>query len=195
MATTYNRSITTHFGGSDPNQIQLHNEIYGSVGPTLLGIEITGDSVDIRFDSALSGGEETTLNGLLSAHIADNSKPKIQFYSINPKKESIKTNSYSIVSRFKYTGSDIIGTIDYIDIISKKDSGITSYSVRVVDITNNLVIAEKTGMTNTTEDIQDLGTISNVPTDQAVFELQAKKIGGSGNTSVYIDAINIYYGN
>lgn len=55
--------------------------------------------------------------------------------------------------------------------------GGTSYGIRIRDITNGLTIAEVTGLTNTVEGIQDLGTISNLPTGQARWELQLIRVG------------------
>lgn len=197
MTTIYNYYVTIHFGGVEPKIGQLHKEIEldGGIDPVLQGISKTGDAVDCIFVSALSAGEQTTLDGLISAHVPNNSKPKNNFYTIYPKKSSIKTSTYTTSALFKYGGSDNIGTIDYIEIIAYKDSGVTSYDARIFDKKNNLVICEKIGLTNDSEEIQDLGTISNVPIDATIFELQVKKTGGNGNIMVYIDSVIIYHGN
>jgi len=196
MATTYNYSVTSDFGGNI-NIKQLGDTIASESGITinLTGILIDGDNVDIIFDAALSAGEHTTLDGIISSHDSNEIKGKYIFYIITPKKDSIKTSSYTNTVLFKYDGSNNVGTINYIEIIAYMDSGITSYSARVYDKTNNQVIAEATGLTNTVEAINDLGTISNVPTDQAIFELQMKRVGGSGNKNVYIESISIYHNN
>jgi hypothetical protein len=197
MATTYNYSVTTDFGGADPKIRQLHDIIGADVGISSIirGIDQTDDDIKITFESSLSAGEETILTGLLSAHIPNNSKSRTFFYTVNPKKNTINTSNYTTVAKFKYSGSDNIGTIDYINIISYMDSTVTSYSARLFDTINGLVLAEKTEITNTTETIIDLGTITNVPTDQSIFELQFKKVGGNNKKLVYIDDIIIYYGN
>ncbi len=69
MTTTYNKSITTDFGGSLKSW-QFHNEIVAEtkITPTLSSIDTVGDVVNIIFTSALSAGEQTTLDGLIAAH-------------------------------------------------------------------------------------------------------------------------------
>ena len=57
----------------------------------------------------------------------------------------------------------------------------------------NLKIAGSTGLVNTSMQIIDLGTISNVPSSSSIFELQVKKNGGALSDKVYIEEIIIYY--
>jgi len=194
---TYSKSVTSNFSGNAPELRKLHDEINGENGitPGIIGITMTDDNVDVIFDATLSAGEQTTLDGLLSSHNNSPIKGRDNFHVVNPRINTIKSTSYSRVVAFKYDGADKIGTIDYIDIISYKHSNITSYSARIYDKTNNNIIAEKTGMTNDVEEIHDLGTISNVPTDKAILELQMKKVGGNNNNKIYIESLNIYHGN
>lgn len=197
MTSTYNYSLTSDFN-RDLKTSQLHKEIENDTGitPNLIGIRLGNDNVGIEFDSALSAGEQTTLNGLVSAHTSDNSAPRTNFYDCYPKRDNITSTTYEKMGSFKYGGSDQIGIINYIDVISHKDSSLTSYDIRIYDQTNNLVITERTGLTNTEEVVNDLGTISNIPTAEAVLEIQAKRTGGSGkNKNVYIDQAIIYYNN
>ena len=197
--STYNYSISTEFGGATGlNMSQLHDAIVAEAGitPTLDGLNSTGDSLDIVFTSALSGGEQTTLDSLVASHVPDNSPPRLNFYSFDPKKESINSTSYSKFGTFKYDGSDVIGAINYIDVVAYKGDSATSYSVRIYDRTNDRVVAEATDLTNTIEEIQSLGTVSNIPTQKAVFEVQAKRVGGNGNgRKVYIEQVIIYHNN
>lgn len=196
MMTTYTKSKSSDFGGNI-NQRQLHNEIMLEEGiiPALIGIDFTGDVIDIIFDSILSAGEEIILNTLISNHIPDNSKSRGNFYIVIPQKNSIKTGVYTKCATFKYDGSDVVGDIDYVDIISYMDTDVISYNARVYDKTNNTILCEKVGITNLTETIDSLGLISNVPTSQSILELQIQKIGGNNKDYIYIDSINIYYGN
>lgn len=70
MATTYSKSLSTDFSGN-LNPSQLRNELNadGGISPECIVVKNSGDDVDIVFDASLSGGEETTLNNLISAHI------------------------------------------------------------------------------------------------------------------------------
>ena len=60
-----------------------------------------------------------------------------------------------------------------VKIISKGHADITSYSVKLHDATNNNMIGEIT-LTNTTEEINDLGTLSNIPENEAILEFYVK---------------------
>lgn len=65
----YNYSISTDFQ-SGINESQLHSEIVESAIVTeLVGITTEADNCDITFGGTLSEGDETILNGLVSAHI------------------------------------------------------------------------------------------------------------------------------
>ena len=69
VATTYTKSLATDFGGTI-NTDQLTTEIVGAaIAPNLVFITVDGDDVDIRFDDALSAGEQTTLDNVISAHV------------------------------------------------------------------------------------------------------------------------------
>ena len=151
----------------------------------------------IRFDASLSSQEITTLNTLISTHVPDNSPPKHTFYNYIPRNNSVSSTSYQrLGGTFKYGGSDNVGTINYIEVISYKDEGPTSYSIRIFDRTNDLMMVEKTGLTNVTDQINSLGTITNIPTSNAILEVQAKRIGGSGNSkNIYVEEVIIYHDN
>ena len=70
MATVV-KSLSADFGGSW-NQSQLHQEIVAAVGivTTLIGInyETGSDTINIEFQSVLSGGESVVLDALIAAH-------------------------------------------------------------------------------------------------------------------------------
>jgi hypothetical protein len=189
MATTYTKSITTHFGGSVPNQRQFHEEIVAEAGitPTLVGVTITADVVEIEFNSALSVGEETTLDGLMSSHTADNTPPMLNKINNFIGKET-KQTSYKKVGIILFPGA----TCCKIKIESFMDSGVTDYSIKINDRINRLAIAEKT-FSNTEEAINDMGICSNVPNGETAFEILIKKNGGSSNKKAYMCAIHIVH--
>ena len=195
MATVYEYSLIGDLGG-DLNTPQLRKEIndHPTINPDCKTVENFKDKVKIKFNKALSSSEKITLDGLVSDHTSDTSAPKNQFFTIDPKKDGTNNSSYSKIGSFKYNGSDKIGHINYIDVISYMQNGGESYSVRIFDKTNGNVICEKTGLTNTTEEIIDLGDISNVPINESIFELQARH-DTKLKKMAYIDSINIYYGN
>lgn len=80
MVSTYNYSLSSDLSNQlDVNQ--LHDTINADAGitPTCLTVKNSGDVVTVIFDSALSGGEQTTLNGLISGHsVVTSGEKKIQ---------------------------------------------------------------------------------------------------------------------
>lgn len=195
MTTNYKYSLSNHFFGN-LNTTQLKDAINESTSiiPQCLSVANKLDDVKIFFESALTLVQKIALDGLVSSHIPDNSVPKIKFFTIDPKKDGTRSKNFSKIGAFKYNGSKQMGIINYIEVLSFMQSDATSYSVRVLDKTNNKIVAEKNGLINTIEQIIDLGTISNIPEQQAIFELQAK-ITSNSRKFVYIDSLNFYYGN
>ncbi len=196
MTTTYTRSLASDFGGSFKHS-QFHREIVDEAGitPILDGINVSGDVIDIIFDSSLSVGEQTTLDTLISNHVPSTNKEKVIFFSFVPPSRNTNLSVYHRIATFKYNGSDNIGPIDYIEILGCSDADVTSYDVRVVNALTMDTIAEKTGISNTVSTITDLGTISNIPTDESIFEVYVKKVGGSETSNVHIEEITVYHNN
>jgi hypothetical protein len=60
-------------------------------------------------------------------------------------------------------------------------------SVRIWDSTNSLAICELTGISDNAPAIKNLGTISNLPSGQAVFEVQVKT--NNASKAVFISAL------
>lgn len=200
--TTYTYSIDDDFTAAttiDTTKFNYEIEDDGTITPECTGINMpdtSGDVVEITFASALSPEEKTRLDFLASVHVIDNSKPRIKFLSFSP--NTIETNStvYMKVARFPYPGSRKIGDIDYIDIIANMEPGVTSYDMKVVDFNDrSVIIAEATGLTNTTEAAVSLGTINNVPKNSTLLELYVRKTGGDESDSVDLEEIIVYYGN
>ena len=88
--------------------------------------------------------------------------------------------TYLAVKRFIFPGSTAWATPSAIKVGVEVDAG-DSMDIRIWDLTNSLAIATKTGITNTTWAIVDLGTVSNVPTAQALWEIQGRLPGGGEN--------------
>lgn len=69
---SYSYTVSGHFSG-DPGNIDagdLHGEITdSSIGSNFTFIKIDGDDIDVEFSVALSTPEQTTLDGLIAAHV------------------------------------------------------------------------------------------------------------------------------
>ena len=191
--STETYSLASDFGGN-LNSRQLHDEIdaNNNIVPNIIGVVITGDVVDIIFDSGLNAGEQTTLNGLISAHTPVTIVTYDNTIKLTPKNSNISNTSYSRVDTFVYEGSDTIGTIKKISGIGYMDSGVTNFSIKLYDKTNGLIIAESS-FTDTTESILSITPINNVPTGQALIEILVKKTGGNGNQKAYCETVTIYF--
>jgi len=108
--------------------------------------------------------------------------PNINFSYTGENGDGAETKSatYETVAAFIFEGSTALAAITSIKAIASAD-GSTSADIRVFDATNSLVIAELTGFTNATPEIINLGSISNVPAGEALFELQMLRDGGGGD--------------
>ena len=82
-----------------------------------------------------------------------------------------------------------------INLISNKKSDVTSYDIRIFDITNNKMIIEKTLLNNDNEEIINISEndINNLPYDAAIIELQVKATSNKKNKYVYVSEIEFIY--
>lgn len=79
-------------------------------------------------------------------------------------------------------------------ITALRNSGGNGYDLRVYDLTNAMVIAEISGLTNGAMVIHDLGAISNLSSTEAIWELQSRRGGGGGNNpSITIESFSTIY--
>ena len=70
MSTSYTKSLSSDFSGNlNIQQLYCEVEENGNIGPDIITImNIGDDNVEIVFDSALSAGEQTTLDSLIGLH-------------------------------------------------------------------------------------------------------------------------------
>lgn len=99
--------------------------------------------------------------------------------SLSSNKISLKNDSYTVADTMIYNGA-INNEILKINVISRASDSNTIYSIRVVNLSNAQVIAEKTDISGTQQVINDLGTIQNQPTTNTILEIQIKVTSGSG---------------
>ncbi len=90
---------------------------------------------------------------------------------------------YKILAAFIFPGTNVVGTPTKIKISHRQD-GTNTGAVKIFDVTNGFTIVEKTGLSETSTTITNLGTLSNLPTTEAVFEMQVKIDTGSGKNRV-----------
>lgn len=155
------------------------------VGQTAASI----DTKEINHYTALEGSSSSSGNVNLDTFLdemelrigAVESIPNIVIYNYNgeeagevvPYMESVQKASegWFSISGFPYHGSNSI-------IMTRVRARIwcsnidTLYSLQVYDITNAQVITQIDNLTNVTEEIHDLGIISNLPPGEAIFEFR-----------------------
>lgn len=82
MSTIYTYSLSGDFTNG-LNSTQLHSEIVdSSIVPVLNYVNTIANDVDIEFVSALSGSDQTTLSGLITAHTQITNEPGSTFDAI-----------------------------------------------------------------------------------------------------------------
>lgn len=100
---------------------------------------------------------------------------------------------YTEVAKFNYPGTSNAGIHTVIEANVYNDGG-TDVDIRIVDITNgSAVIAELTGITSSsTDNVEDLGTVSNLPTAPALFAVEILLNGGGMGDDAKVSALTMY---
>lgn len=100
--------------------------------------------------------------------------------------------AYQSLCKITYGGTDLFGIHTNIITNAWNDGG-TSISIEIFDTTNGNQIAEVTGITSASIDnIVNLGTLTNLPTGQAVFEVRVLLVGGGMGDQAKISSLTIY---
>lgn len=81
------------------------------------------------------------------------------------------SNGYITGQVFIFEGSDALGTPSAINVVGARNSA-GDAQVRIADVTNGTIICENTSISAATATLYDLGTLSNIPTGRAIWELQ-----------------------
>ena len=112
---------------------------------------------------------------------------QIEDYSFHDNNQAdISTGSvtYKKMLSMIFRGTTLLGVPSKLQAgIFVSGGGTPSMDIKVFDVTNLMTIAEKTNVTNTVETITDLGTLSNLPTGLALFEVQLRAPVGIAHVS------------
>ena len=121
-----------------------------------------------------------------------NSSLPLSIGSTNRNGGPAQTNSATFVVRrsITYDGTTTDNTITKIQAIVQTRDDTTTGQVQIFDFTNSNIIATSAifgpltgGLPRT---IVDLGTISNLPTGQAILEIQLRRPSGTGNAQIHM---------
>lgn len=88
--------------------------------------------------------------------------------------------SWRTMSFVRYPGSTLWGSVTQVDVIAEQKDGSGSSSVRIYDATNSNVIATVSSINAAGFALYSTSTITNLPSDAAVFEIQAQRASGEG---------------
>lgn len=188
MEPTYTYSIVGDFdNGLD--SYQLHQEIVADSGITvnLVAVETVGDAVNIVFVGALSEPEQLVLDGIVEAHIPE---PDIGEHIWNQTVEMryVTDTVFNTALTFNFPGTNVWNPTNF-RVLSEMDEGGVSYNVRLLDLTNNNVICSRI-ISDENLDLYDLGTLSDLPANGAMFDLQ---LSVNGDSSAMIRDLVMYY--
>jgi hypothetical protein len=103
------------------------------------------------------------------------------------------SDSYLTVGHFIFHGTDTTGLPDLICVIGGMHDANTVCGVRVYDHTNAQVVVEKLDITASNPTLVDLGPISNLPLDMAVWEIQVRRVSGSGTKKVAAGSLSMHF--
>jgi hypothetical protein len=193
MTETY--SVSVDFSGVAPNPSQLEDEIINNqdlinagVIPNFQGIRTHLDEVYIDFSVALNASEKTVLNGIVSSHVPVNT-PSLKYkITLFPDRIIFKNSVYTLASASEFDG----GSYAIARSISYMKSGVTSYDIQIIDKNNKTVLLTK-NLTNTDQSLQDLGVLTNLPSDRTQIEISVRKNGGSKHNKVFLYSVTIEY--
>jgi hypothetical protein len=104
-----------------------------------------------------------------------------------------ENDNYTKMAEFPYQGSNVTGAPSAIKIIASKSSNATDFSIRIDNGDNGDVICEVTGQTNDQMAIINMGTISNVPTTEAILEIYGKKTGSGAGKKGMLSSLLIEF--
>lgn len=186
-------SIASDFAGVPPILSQLVSEISNSgsgITTVCNGINIKGDGIDIIFEDTISAGEKTALDTLISEYAPSTEigyGPGIRFATAE-KGESFTERDFTVwktIREFKFPGTAHLKASVFSIIASSDKDAPNNKMMRIFDVCKG----EEIGMVTWTDQMRKIyqGTLSNLPENQSIFEIQLKKdtTGGDGNPRIH----------
>ncbi|MHC4092394.1 MAG: hypothetical protein ACYSVY_19335 [Planctomycetota bacterium] len=177
-AVNHPKSRATDFGGNW-NSDNWVKQITDAGLPAPAWVDSSGDAIDTWFDPDLTAGETTTFDGLPGSHDSVAALTDSTVWSLH-ESDRVLTGSYKTAASLIWPGSDSMGIPQKVFMLNERISGTASYDIRVCDIDSELTVCEVTGLGNDSPTRTDMGTLSNVSTGPATWEVQVKKNGGGG---------------
>jgi hypothetical protein len=167
----------------------LHREIKSSsIATSFQGIRLNGNDVELVFEETPPSGELTTLNGLVSAHDRAVQPSTSAIIEIAVNQSKIKSKTFKRIARFLYDPS-VYSSLTQIKFLGYIDSDSSTYDVQVFSQETEQVVASGS-FSNSTEELRDLGAISNLPTETASkLEFWVKS---DDKKDIYVESVYFY---
>lgn len=159
-----------------------------SITTKLIGINTSGDKVDIIFEGVLSAPEITVLESLFNDASQD---IEIHDYervmSIDPFKSSFRNTGYVQIASFICPPSSKVCVRAIVFINTNGET----YDLKLFDAYYARVIKEEVNLDNTYERIIELDHFSNE--EETIVEVHGKRNGTSVNGEVFVRQILVHY--
>jgi len=166
-------------GGGDDGYA-IHDNVAAEISAITEKISLAGDDLILIEDSEASNAKKK----VKVSNLAKSCFHPID-YSFGALKD-LTGVTWTKATAFQFRGSTTLGTPSVIEIVADQSS--TSSDIRIYDTTNSLEICTL-NFTNETSSILDLGTLSNIDADAAIWEVQYKE-DGSGKVNIW--SMHIY---
>ena len=150
-----------------------------------------------RLPAGADGKVLTLASGIPSWQVPALRSNKIPFYDSKNSVPFFETNSGTLVTvwNFIYAGSNIEGIIKKVKVVASSNGNNVKGRYQLFDITNNNIIADFTNVSAlpNTLTIFNLGTVSNVPSTEAILEFRVARAVGNGNNNVRVSSLYLEF--
>lgn len=196
--TKIDHGVLTGLGDDDHTQYVLRNiltakgDIFVRTASGIVRLPVGADGQRLEADSVDANGVKWVTpsggNGANAIHV--------DYASDNHLFLKAKEDVYTIEGFIGFPGTDVVGTPTTIKLeITRKSGAAIDADIKIFDSTNSLIIVEKLNFVPAVDGVfetLDLGTLANLPSAYARWELQVRiSVKGSGKES-HIGSLVIY---
>lgn len=166
--------------GTTPNWSKLNGEL-NQISTLIQMCQLDSNYITLSFSGELTGQQLTDVQEAICNHTIIVPPSHDNFFVITPAILSTSSSSWTKISTFK---CDITKKINYIEILSYLNGPTTIYDVKIEDSSNSIV-AQSLGLSNTSVQVIDLGSITQPTTNICILYLKT-------TGTVNIDSIIVY---
>lgn len=188
----YTHTFTTTSGFATTNNLSLiQNDIVQQINTTLLNIKSVGDCIETQFQTPLSNDELQLLQNIITSRDTFIDKHYLKTYY--PDINNVSNTDYQTLGNFSFKGTKLTGDIRGFDMISYMDTGITSYTIQIINRNNNSIVCEQT-FTNTASQMNTTASVLTQPYDSCILQVSMKNIQPISLVKLYshLEEINIF---